>query len=534
MASKALAIRNSYLAPYQRDSAEPEPDLPSEQVPSRAVADAVRRDERERAAMLADRARQLSRAGRHVEASAPARAAVRVLGELAEQDPAEHSPALIDALRALAAVLAGGGQYGDAVKVANNAASRARRLAALDVHRHRPLLAATLRDLGARLGDAGESDRALAVLHECVEAYRTLAARSPEEHRPGLADALDEFAGRLAATGLVEEALALFDEAAHLLTLADADVLAQVTTRQANLLARVGRVDEAIERASSAVRLRRARTENGPTSGDDALASALQSFGLLLSGAARHDDAVEALEEAVSLRARRVRVDPAIARRPEVAVTYAVYGLVLISADRPADAVPPLAAALGVGTALNLPQVVDMATDALVRAHAAEPVAVRSRWRAATGEDAPAWITGSGPRTAAVQPPPPPTPTPPPPPAPAPRTAAPAAAPPVAPAAPTPPPVPRPPAPPRVPASAAGPSPGKSRGEAAPTQAAPQAAAPRAESPAEQQAEPQPPSPVPPQPRRSGRLTADRLTPERPKRRPIPSPAARPPSDVDV
>lgn len=524
MAGKALAIRNSYLAPYQRDSAEPETDLPSEQVPSRAVAAAGRRDERDRAAMLADRARQLSRAGRHVEASAPARAAVRVLGELADQDPAEHSPALIDALRALAAVLAGGGQYGDAVKVANNAATRARRLAALDVHRHRPLLAATLRDLGARLGDAGESDRALAVLHECVEAYRTLAARSPEEHRAGLADALDEFAGRLAATGLVEDALALFDEAAHLLTLADADVLAQVTTRQANLLARVGRVDEAIERASSAVRLRRARTEAGPTPGDDALASALQSFGLLLSGAARHDDAVEALEEAVSLRARRVRVDPAIARRPEVAVTYAVYGLVLISADRPADAVPPLAAALGVGTALNLPQVVDMSTDALVRAHAAEPVAVRSRWRAATGEDAPAWITGT--RTAAVQPPPS---------APAPPTAP----PPAASAAPTPPPMPRPapPRPPRMPVSAAGPLPAQTRGEAAPADAEPQPQAnpqPESRPESQQPRESQPQSQAQPQPRRSGRLTPDRVPPERPKRRPIPSPAARPPSDVDV
>lgn len=485
-ASKALAIRTSYLAPHQRDSAEPEADLPSEPASSRAIATAVRREERDRAAMLADRARQLSRAGRHVEASAPARAAVRVLGELAEQDPAEHSPALIDALRALAAVLAGGGQFTDAVKVADNATLRARRLAALDVHRHRPLLAATLRDLGARLGDAGESDRALAVLHECVEAYRTLAARAPETHRAGLADALDEFAGRLAATGLVEDALALFDEAAHLLTLADADVLAQVTTRQANLLARVGRVDEAIERASSAVRLRRARSEAGPTPADDTLASALQSFGLLLSGAARHDDAVEALEEAVALRARRVRVDPAIARRPEVAVTYAVYGLVLISADRPADAVPPLAAALGVGTALNLPQVVDMATDALVRAHAAEPVAVRSRWRAATGEDAPAWITGTSTRTAAVPAPPPAAPTQPGPTQPAAATATPA-------------PVPRP---------------------APTTPPTPPAMPPQ-----------QPPQP----PRPSGRLTADRLAPERPKRRPVPAPTtARPPSDVDV
>lgn len=369
---------------------------------SKAVATAVRREERDRATMLAEKARQLSRAGRHIEASAPARAAVRVLGDLAEQEPAEHTPALIDALRALAAVLAGGGQFTDAVKVADHAALRARRLAADDVHRHRPLLAATLRDLGARLGDAGESERALAVLHECVEAFRTLAARSPEVHRAGLADALDEFAGRLAATGEVDAALGLFDEAARLLTRADADVLAQVTTRQANLLARVGRVDEAIEHAGSAVRLRRADSSATPSPGDDTLAAALQSFGLLLSGARRHDDAVEALEEAVALRARRVRVEPALARRPEVAVTYAVYGLVLISADRPADAVPPLAAALGVGTALNLPQVVDMATDALVRAHTAEPAAVRSRWRAATGEDAPAWITGG--RTAVPAP----------------------------------------------------------------------------------------------------------------------------------
>ncbi|WP_436787390.1 hypothetical protein [Yinghuangia sp. YIM S10712] len=394
-ASKEVVAVPPHPASQQRIPVETEARLPSEGEGSRATAASVRGEERDRAAVLAERARQLSRAGRHAEASAPARAAVRVLGDLAEEDPAEYAPALVDALRALAAVLAGGQRFADAVKIADHATMRARRLAALDVQRHRPLLAATLRDYGARLGDAGDSDRALAVLHECVEAYRTLAARAPERHRTGLADALDEFAGRLAATGQVDEALGMFDEAARLLTAADADVLAQVTMRQANLLARVGRVDEAVERAGSAVALRRASTETStPGPADDALAATLQGFGLLLSGADRHDRAVEALEEAVALRARRVRLDPVLARRPEVAVTYAVYGLVLIAADRPADAVPPLAAALGVGTALDLPQVVEMATDALVRAHAAEPVAVRSRWRAATGDDAPAWITG--------------------------------------------------------------------------------------------------------------------------------------------
>lgn len=381
--------------PVETESGLPPHDASSDDASSRTAADIPGGEQRDRAAMLSERARQLSKAGRHVEASAPARAAVRILGELTEREPADHAPALVDALRALAAVLAGGRQYADAVKIADHAVLRARRLAALDVQHHRPLLAATLRDLGARLGDAGDNDRALAVLHECVEAYRTLAARAPERHRTGLADALDEFAGRLAATGQVDDALALFDEAARLLTAADADVLAHVTMRQANLLARVGRVDEALERAESAVALRRTPTESStPGPADDDLAAALQGLGLLLSGADRHDRAVEALEEAVALRARRVRLDPVLARRPEVAVTYAVYGLVLISADRPADAVPPLAAALGVGNALDLPQVVEMATDALVRAHAAEPVAVRSRWRAATGDDAPAWIGG--------------------------------------------------------------------------------------------------------------------------------------------
>ncbi|MDI2126298.1 tetratricopeptide repeat protein [Yinghuangia seranimata] len=419
-AEAGTALVPAASIPHARNPADPEGELPPQPSTARAVAAAVRREERDRAAMLAERARRLSRAGRHTEASAPARAAVRVLGDLAEQDPAEHSPALVDALRALAAVLAGGRAYADAVKVAENAVTRARRLAALDVHRHRPLLAATLRDLGARLGDAGEAERALAVLYECVEAYRTLASRAPELHRAGLADALDEFAGRLAENGLVDDALLLFDEAARLLTLSDADVLAQVTTRQANLLARVGRVDEALERAHSAVRLRRTGTTAAAGRGDDALAAALQSFGLLLSGANRHDDAVEALEEAVALRARRVRFDPALARNPEVPVTYAVYGLVLIAADRPADAVPPLAAALGVGTALNLPQVVDMAGDALIRAHRAEPAAVRSRWRAATGENPPSWITGTRtavaggripPRAARPETPPPAAPT---------------------------------------------------------------------------------------------------------------------------
>ncbi|MCF2530479.1 tetratricopeptide repeat protein [Yinghuangia sp. KLBMP8922] len=338
------------------------------------------------------------------------------------------------------------------------------------------------------------------MLHECVEAYRTLAARSPETYRAGLADALDEFAGRLAATGLVEEALALFDEAARLLTLADADVLAQVTTRQANLLARVGRVDEAIDRADSAVRLRRSSAEATPGPADDALAAALQSFGLLLSGAKRHDEAVESLEEAVSLRARRVRMEPALARRPEVAVTYAVYGLVLISADRPADAVPPLAAALGVGTALNLPQVVDMATDALVRAHAAEPVAVRSRWRAATGEDAPPWITGG---TAAVR-----------------RAAARDTGSGARPA--------------EHPSADDQPRPGQ---QARPIGRTDAAARNAPAQPPEGDAQASAAPPQAPAPRTAGRLTADRLAGDRPVRRPIPAvapPPRRPRTDIDA
>ncbi|MYV96980.1 hypothetical protein, partial [Streptomyces sp. SID3343] len=136
-----------------------------------------------------------------------------------------------------------------------------------------------------------------------------------------------------------------------------------------------------------------ASADNAPAGRrEDELAASLQSLGLLHSAGGAHDEAVDALEEAVRLRARRVRADPVLARRPEVPVTYALYGIVLVAAGRPADAVPPLAAALGVGTALNLERVSDLAGDTLVRAHRADPDAVRSRWMAATGEELPQWI----------------------------------------------------------------------------------------------------------------------------------------------
>ncbi|MET7302580.1 tetratricopeptide repeat protein [Embleya sp. NPDC005575] len=372
--------------------AEPEPDPPgSAGVP--AESDDA---EATRARMLTEKAQQLTRAGRHADAAAPARAAVRMLGALAGKDHHRHGPALVGGLRAFAAVLAADGRTEDAVKVAVSAGEHARRLAALDHRAHRPLLAVALRELGARLGDHGDESAALGALRESVQLFRTLAAQAPERHRAELALSLDELAGRLAATGATDAALAAFTEAERLLGIGPPQARqAAVLLRHATLLARLGRGPEAIALAADAVEVRRgyASADNAPAGRrEDELAASLQSLGLLHSAGGAHDAAVDALEEAVRLRARRVRADPVLARRPEVPVTYALYGIVLVAAGRPADAVPPLAAALGVGTALNLDRVSDLAGDTLVRAHRANPDAVRNRWIAATGEELPAWI----------------------------------------------------------------------------------------------------------------------------------------------
>ncbi|OPC83388.1 hypothetical protein B4N89_22775 [Embleya scabrispora] len=378
------------------DPAEPEPNPPGVVGAPAEVDDA----EATRAEMLTEKARQLTRAGRHADAAAPARAAVRMLGALAARDHRRHGPALVGGLRAFAAVAAADGRTEDAVKVAASAAEHARRLAAFDHRAHRPLLALTLRELGARLGDHGDESAALGALHESVQLFRTLAARTPERYRVELALSLDELAGRLAAGGASEPALAAFTEAERLLGVGPPEARqAAVLLRHATLLARLGRGPEAIALAAEAVEVRRgyAGAEHAPAGRrEDELAASLQSLGLLHSAAGAHDEAVDALEEAVRLRARRVRADPVLARRPEVPVTYALYGIVLVAAGRPADAVPPLAAALGVGTALNLDRVSDLAGDTLVRAHHADPDAVRNRWLAATGEELPGWIERGG------------------------------------------------------------------------------------------------------------------------------------------
>ncbi|MGW9209133.1 hypothetical protein ACWGR4_19365 [Embleya sp. NPDC055664] len=385
----------SFAEPGQtegHDPAEPESNPPGGASAPAEADDA----EATRAEMLTEKARRLTRAGRHADAAAPARAAVRMLGVLAARDHRRHGPALVGGLRAFAAVLAADARTEDAVKVAASAAEHARRLAAFDHRAHRPLLALTLRELGARLGDHGDEPAALGALHESVQLFRTLAARTPERHRVELALSLDELAGRLAAGGASEPALAAFTEAERLLGVGPPEARqAAVLLRHATLLARLGRGPEAIALAAEAVEVRRgyASAEHAPAGRrEDELAASLQSLGLLHSAAGAHDEAVDALEEAVRLRARRVRADPVLARRPEVPVTYALYGIVLVAAGRPADAVPPLAAALGVGTALNLDRVSDLAGDTLVRAHHADPDAVRKRWLAATGEELPAWI----------------------------------------------------------------------------------------------------------------------------------------------
>ena len=371
-----------------RNPAEPESRHPP--AGDTDEADATRAD------MLTEKARQLTRAGRAADAASPARAAVRIQGALAARDHPRHAPALVGGLRVFGAVLAAGRRSEDAVKVTARAVEHARRLASADHRRHRPLLAEALRDLGVRLGDGGDEEGALAALRESVQLFRTLAAQTPERHRTELALSLDELAGRLAGVGTPEDALAMFTEAERLMGLGPAEErLAAVLLRHATLLARLGRGPEAIARAADAVEVRRAYADadNAPVGRRaDELAASLQSLGLLHSAGGSHDEAVDALEEAVRLRARRVRADPVSARRPEIPVTYALYGIVLVAAGRPADAVPPLAAALRVGTALDLERVSDLAGDTLVRAHRADPESVRNRWIAATGEELPAWI----------------------------------------------------------------------------------------------------------------------------------------------
>src|ERR1019366_4601083 len=253
----------------------------------------------ERAGSLNNLGIRLSEAGRREEALAPAQEAVTLRRQLAQANPAAHTPNLAMSLNNLGNQLSGAGRREEALAPAQEAVTLYRQLAQANPAAHPPDLAAALNNLGNQLSGAGRREEALAPAQEAVTLYRQLAQANPAAHTPDLAAALNNLGNQLSGAGRREEALAPAQEAVTLYRqLAQANPAAHTPDLAAALnnlghqLSEAGRLEEALAPAQEAVTLRRQLAQANPAAHTPDLAASLNNLGNQLSEAGRREEAL--------------------------------------------------------------------------------------------------------------------------------------------------------------------------------------------------------------------------------------------------
>ena len=163
-----------------------------------------------------------------------------------------------------------------------------------------------LSDFLARLERLGQ---ALAAIEQAIGIYRTLAAARPDPFLPHLFASLNNQANLLADLGRPEEALAAAKEATRLYPKLSSipfyrPRLANSLNNQANLLADLGRPEEALAAAKEATRLYRKIAKTAPDPYLMPLANALNNQANLLTGLGRPEEALAAAKEALAIRSK--------------------------------------------------------------------------------------------------------------------------------------------------------------------------------------------------------------------------------------
>ncbi|MER5264858.1 hypothetical protein ABTZ99_22545 [Actinosynnema sp. NPDC002837] len=151
-------------------------------------------DELERAELHGLLAARAALASLHEEALAAAREEVALYRGLAEEDPAEHRPALADALGDLGLRCVAAGRPEDALAACREAVELCRVVAAQDPD-CTPQLAGALDRLSRRCAALGRRDEALAAIDEAADLYRDLAQAHPRLFRVDLAKVTDQRLG---------------------------------------------------------------------------------------------------------------------------------------------------------------------------------------------------------------------------------------------------------------------------------------------------------------------------------------------------
>ncbi|GAB3969721.1 tetratricopeptide repeat protein [Actinoallomurus acanthiterrae] len=314
----------------------------------------------EQARTFAKLGTRLTNAGLYHDAVEADRRAVDAYRRLAEHNPA----ALVElsgALGNLGIALARLGRHAEALAPSREAVRIDRRSAAGGSRRNRDYLAASLNNLGNRLSELGHHVEALKAAQESVQIRRRLARDEPDAYRAALASSLDNLANRLSELGDHGKALEATEEAVSLYRRLAADNRAiyqgELGIAVDNLgvhLDRAGRHAEALPIAQEAVRVRRELAASNPAVFTSGLAGSLDNLAGVLGALGRHEECLAAVQEAVRLYRVVADANPGAAQRHLAAALWNL-GTALRGVGRPEEAAeatgealwlyPPLATA---------------------------------------------------------------------------------------------------------------------------------------------------------------------------------------------
>ncbi|MFJ6062667.1 tetratricopeptide repeat protein [Streptomyces tendae] len=215
-----------------------------------------------------------------------------------------------------------------------------------------------LHDLAFRTSNAGLHTTALPPIEEAVAILRPLAETDPAAHRPGLAASLTILGNVLADLGRRQEALAASKEAAelyrHLVRTDAAARLPDLALALTNLAARLyqsGRGHEAIAPAQEAVSIRRRLAEADPGAYLPHLALSLSNLGGHFAEVGRLHESLAPVEEAVELYRQLAATSPALYLRPFAASLHNL-GNSLSDLGRRREALAPSEEAVAIGRRL--------------------------------------------------------------------------------------------------------------------------------------------------------------------------------------
>ncbi|MCZ4125869.1 hypothetical protein, partial [Streptomyces sp. H39-S7] len=274
------------------------------------------------------------------EAVAVAEESVAIRRALAGRDPF-RSAAHATSLRTLASCRSSSGLAVEGRIIVEQALTIERRLATENPDAHADGLAHTLNSVSWHYWREGASPVGTrTTLQEAVTLRRRLAADNPDTYNNSLALCLVN----LATEQPNEQALEAMAEARELYDLmrdsapgANSSRLRLLLSNQSWVLNDMGRVDEAVDTISEALRYGRSLYRDNPVTHGRNLANDLYKAAGFHQGAGRREEAISLIEEEIGVRRELVRLHPA---PNEVGLAEALHdqSLALAGYGRPEDA----------------------------------------------------------------------------------------------------------------------------------------------------------------------------------------------------